>query len=551
MALSGFSEGRAKWFDRFEWAVAVLLTGAAVALQTVNFRHAGGLWRDEAAAVNLAQMPSWSAIWANLEHESFPLLITVVIRAWSAVGFGDTDAGLRLLGLLISLGVVAALWSAAWQFTKRPPVLMLLLVALSPVIIRWGGSLRAYGLGVLLIVLAIAAMWRLLERGAGWKSFAFATACSVLAVHALYQNALVVLAMCLAAAGLAVARRDWKLTAAIACVGAATALSLTPYLGVIRRASEWNVATQVAIDFGRIWTVFHRALAASGSWMPWVWATLAAVALVLAAIDIWNRNLNDRRYAAALPVFLISTCIITGVAYLVFLKVTKFPTEEWYYLLWIAVFALGVDVVIAHAARAGRARPLRPLVALIAVAFLFPVVLQAVKVRATNVDYVAARLNALVATGDVVLVHPWFCVVSLARYYDGKGELVTLPPVADQRLQRLDLFKAQIANEGAIDPVLAKLETTLRGGGSVWLIGHFQFSNPPQPAPSLPRAGEGPEGWRGAPYMAAYGMQVAYFLQMHALQSTRIDVPVDQPVHSFEDLPVRSVSGWRTSRAAR
>lgn len=551
MASSGFSEQRRKWFDRFEWIVAGLLTVAALVLQVVNFRHAGGLWRDEAAAVNLAQMPSWRAIWAHLEHESFPLLITALIRMWSAAGFAETDAGVRMLGLLISVGLIAAIWWTTWQFTKRPPVFMLLLVALSPVAIRWGGSLRAYGIGVLLILLALGAMWRLVDRNAGWKNLGLAIVLSVLSVHALYQNALVILAMCISAGGLALVRREWKLSGSVAAVGALTAVSLAPYVGVIRRASEWNMATQVPIDFERIWTVFHRALAASGGWMPWFWGVIILVGLAIGAADIWRERARDRRQAASLPLFVVGTCVITAVAYVCFLKATKFPSEEWYYLLCMAVFALGADVLTARAAGSGIARPLRDATALVVAALVFPVSLRAVQVRATNVDFVAARLNASVSRGDLVIVHPWFCVVSLSRYYDGPAEVMTLPPLADHRLQRLDLFKEQIANELALDPLLSRLEGTLMSGGTVWLVGHFPFSNPPQPPPVLPQAGEGPEGWRGAPFMTAYGMHVAYVIQMNALQSARVEIPLEQPVHPFEDLPVRAVSGGRTSRSPR
>ena len=49
--------------------------------------------------------------------------------------------------------------------------------------------------------------------------------------------------------------------------------------------------------------------------------------------------------------------------------------------------------------------------------------------------------------------------------------------------------------------------------------------------------------------MTAYGMEARYFLQMNALQSARFDVPVTQQVHTFEALPVRTISGWRWSRS--
>src|SRR5918992_464221 len=95
---------------RLEWTVALLVTALIVVLHFVNWRHAGGLWRDEAAAVNLALFPSFGEIWSHIEHESFPLLLTLLLRGWNAIGFGETDLALRVFGLLIGLAILAALW---------------------------------------------------------------------------------------------------------------------------------------------------------------------------------------------------------------------------------------------------------------------------------------------------------------------------------------------------------------------------------------------------------------------------------------------------------
>ena len=541
---------RQRWIARLEWIVAIALTTAAIFLQVINFRHAGALWRDEVAAVNLAQMPSWSAIWSNLEHESFPLLITVLVRIWTAVGFGGSDTGLRALGLVISVGILAALWWSTWSLVRRPPLLSLLLIALSPVALRWGGSLRAYGLGVLLAVVMVATIWRLVAGLTG-KRVLFAAVVSVLALHALYQNGLVLLALCAAAGPVALLRRDAKLALALGAVGFVSALSLLPYIGVIKRASEWNEATAVAIDFERVWTILHRALSASGGWMPWLWAAVICAATIIAVCSIVRQHRGTARPEAEFSLFLVVTVAIMTVAYYAFVKITKFPTEEWYYLLWMAIAAVAADALITRRIALTNARIAQVLAVLIAAAVALPVALRVIHVRTSNLDLVAARLNSAVAPKDVVIVHPWFCAVTLARYYDGPAKLLTLPPVSDVKLQRLDLVKEQMRNQHAMQPVLAEIEAALRIGGTVWLVGHFPFANPPQPAPVLPRAGEGPEGWRAAPYMTAYGMEVAYFLQRHALQSARVELPVQQPVHPFEDLPVRALAGWREPRGAR
>ena len=110
------------------------------------------------------------------------------------------------------------------------------------------------------------------------------------------------------------------------------------------------------------------------------------------------------------------------------------------------------------------------------------------------------------------------------------------------------MFKEQMQLEAPIQPVLAKVEATLRNGRTVWLVGHYPFSQPPRPPPKMPRAGKGPGGWNEAPYMAAYGMEVAYFLQAHAGGSQPLNGEVGQAVNPFENFPVRAVTGWGPAR---
>ena len=525
--------------------MAVALTIAATAAHLINMRAAGGLWRDEAAAVHLACMPSWGEIWNHLEHESFPLLFTGLLRASNIFGAGSDDALLRALGLVVGLLMISALWWSAWRFSSAPPLLALLLFGLSPTVIRWGDSIRAYGLGVSFILLAFAAIWRMLQVRSPW-TVSSAIIAALLAVQTLYTNAFVLAVICLAGVIVTAWRRDLKTAASVTGVGCVAALSLLPYRGVIARANEWNVATQVPVDLARIWTVLHRALSDRGSLLLWLWAGLACAAIVGAGVILAKRkpsspNENNRQAIG----FLLTSAFGTIAIYYLFLKILKFPTEVWYYLVGLAVIAVVIDALLARALRNGWMRILRLALIAAVAAWSYPPTVYSMRVRMTNLDLLAQRLNESVAPGDLVLVHPWFCAASLSRYYGGKAPLTTLPPLTQVRLQRLDLLKEQMKLEHPIQPVLEKMEATLRGGHTIWLVGYFFFPNPPRPPPELPRAGEGPEGWRAAPYMAAYGMEVAYFLQSHARSLASVEVPPGLPVNPFENLPLRKLQGWR------
>ena len=533
---------------KLEWGAASLVATLIVLLHFVNWRHAGGLWRDEAAAVNLAFFPSLGEIWAHIEHESFPLLLTMLLRGWNAIGLGQTDLALRVFGLIIGIAILAALWWNAWQFSASPPLISLLLFGLSGTAIRWGDSLRAYGLGVLLLLFALGLIWRV-ARSPACSIVLAAMVVSILAAQTLYQSLFVLAAFCLGGVAVAVRRRDFKRALLVISLGIPAALSLAPYLSVIQRASQWNVVTEVPLDLTRIWLVFHRALSDPSPVMFWLWAILLAGAIIAGCLFL---RASMKRPTAAdendLAWFLLTIVIALTVAYYIFLTVLKFPTEVWYYLVWMAVTAVAIDALIARWARDNRARVVRLTAAVILAALLAPSAWKRSRVRMTNLDLAAQSLNQEAGKDDLILVHPWFCGVTFKRYYQGGAEWLTLPPLADHRLQRLDLFKAQMQLDAPIHPVLEKVETTLRNGHTVWLVGHYPFAQPPRPPPKMSRAGEGPGGWNEAPYMTAYGMEVAYFLQAHAGGSTPLKVEVSQAVNSFENFPVRAVTGWQPAR---
>src|SRR5260370_42001593 len=105
------------------WIVAALVTLCAVYLHVLFFLSVGGLWRDEAGLVHLSLLPSVSDVWQNLPHDSCAILMPLIVRAWSAAGFGSTDAGLRVLGLIIGLFLLVAFWFASWMMRSCAPLL--------------------------------------------------------------------------------------------------------------------------------------------------------------------------------------------------------------------------------------------------------------------------------------------------------------------------------------------------------------------------------------------------------------------------------------------
>src|SRR5687768_14098004 len=149
---------------KVEGFAGALLTATAIWLHYLVATSAGPLWRDEAHAVGLATLPTAKAVWADLQYDSFPILWVLILREYAWFVGPMNDSAFRAFGLSVGLGVVSALWFAAWRFGHRVPLLSLALLAMSPSLIVWGDSIRAYGFGVLLLLLSGTLIFELVEN---------------------------------------------------------------------------------------------------------------------------------------------------------------------------------------------------------------------------------------------------------------------------------------------------------------------------------------------------------------------------------------------------
>ena len=304
--------GAAPW--RLEWAAAALLSLFTVWAHGERLLHAGGLWRDEAAAVRLATLPSLRAVWRLFPHEAFPLAVPLAIRSFTGVA-GSGDGALRVFGMLVGLAVAAALWASARASGRTLPLLSLALLAGNAPFIVFGDSLRGYGLGSLCIVLGFAALARLLRRPGPWSATA-ALLAMVGAVQCLLGNAALVAALCTAAALAAIVtpadraaaepmparegapasempaiatppapataerRRAGRRVAFVAMnVGFAAAVSLLPYAVPLMAARAWSVVVVYHPGLRRIVQMVGATLGPARA----AWAALAVLAVAATA----------------------------------------------------------------------------------------------------------------------------------------------------------------------------------------------------------------------------------------------------------------------------
>ena len=264
-----------------EWILALAVSLAVVWLHFFFLRHAGGFWRDEVNLINLSGRHSL----AEMSKDSFPVLMPLLVSGWTAIGLGQNDLSLRLLGILIGLALPAALWLAAWKIRRAPPLLGLVLLALNSTVIIFGDSLRAYGLGSLTILLMTAAACLFL-RNPTWRRAGWLAALAILSAQALYQNAILVAAICFGAWAVCARQKNGRAAVKILAVAAISAASLLPYWSRIVSMPDAAAALRTGFDPGLVKINLDNAMGFPMAQYLWVWGFL-----VVAVDRLRGRNM--------------------------------------------------------------------------------------------------------------------------------------------------------------------------------------------------------------------------------------------------------------------
>jgi hypothetical protein len=570
------------WLVLLEWLAVTLVALCAIALHVHSITSVGGLWRDETNSVNLATLPSFGQIWSLLEYDSFPIVFVTVLRGWTELFGAENDAALRALGLLIGLGVLGVLCRNARFLGARVPVLSLALIGLNPMVIRYGDSVRGYGLGILLILLTFGAFWRLvnLPSPPPLRRILAATVLALLSVHCLFYNSVLLFAIAAGALAVTVRARAWRTAAIVLGIGTISGSSLLVYVPMMTRKQDWTFMVSYPADFAWLWKRTCEVIGSPDPLGIWLWLGLVIVGLGLvfsfAALQLWRRFARrliteeeaepvpsfsaplNRDQPRALPdaVLFATVALIVGViGYAAFLRTLHYYTQPWYYITLVAFAALALDVVFGAWPITARPQVLplllrsgRLAVALALLCFTGASAWKEVLVRHTNLDLLATRLQPLATTGNVILVPRWECAITLSRYYRGPAEIVTIPPIDDHRFHRYDLVLRQMMTVDPLRALLARLEEVLRSGHRVFLVGNLPFPDASDPLPSLPPAYRDAGGnWHVDDYHGLWRLQVGQFLRAHATRTENIKVSIRDKAHvqEFESLGLGVVEGWR------
>ena len=532
-----------KRWTRVEWAVCLGATLAAIALHAIYLTHAGGLWRDETISVRVATSATAGEMWRMLVYESFPVLFHATLRCWRAIGLGGGDFGFRCLGFVIALSLLGALWLNARVLRSSLPLVSLGLLAANLTLVRWGDSLRAYGLGCCLILLTFALIWSLM-KAPDVRRFIAATLAAVSSVQCLYQNAFLVFAICLAACFVCFRCKQDRTALIVVGVGAVAAVSLLPYSGLIMRSQRSFIVARTGLDAGLVWSNFCDALGAPMAWQTVIWLGLCVVAAGRGLWFVRRPSLDPRQPGAKdVSLFAAITLSLGWLSFLLFIAIARLPTQPWYWLPPMVLAAACIDAALGSwldRHRGGR-------LALVGLMAFVPLItgVNLARYRQTNIDLIAAHLRQQAKPNDLILVHPWFFGVTFNRYYQGPTPWTTLPALSDFRVARYDLLRERLAATAPIKPVLDQIAQTLAAGNRLWIVGDLPAPEPGETAPpDLPPAPDGPYGWADVPYSYVWGRQAESFIAAHGGRAEAVPTGSGEGVNLYEKASLAVVKGW-------
>ncbi|MEO6486739.1 MAG: hypothetical protein ABIO78_02230, partial [Thermoanaerobaculia bacterium] len=412
---------------RVDLGTAGVLIASSAVLHFVLLRSAGPFWRDEINSIRLAGSPTLHQFLRDLPFDSAPFLGFALLRGWLATVGGEA---LRWAGLLIGLGLLGMLCAR-----RRFPLIALALIGTSGAIIRYGDSVRPYGLAMIAAVAAYLA----LER----KSWGIGLLACAVAIHISFHNTVIVFAVCVAAA---MARKS----IVPLLIGAASALTLLIYVPTIRVAQQFSTLTRYEVDALWVWRKFEEAMAMSGPFALRIFLALFFIAVVFYASNAYAAN----------------TLLVLTISYAAFLLKLSYLMQPWYFVVYLAVAALSIDDLLTPVLRKASKFPIAAVVAIVIATAAYPAALAVTQQRSTNMDIVGAA-----AARDLVIVYPWYLGVSFSAYYKGTAPWQTMPPLPDHRLHRYDLARAASEDMRSGDELISRAASVLAGGGTVWVAG--------------------------------------------------------------------------------
>jgi hypothetical protein len=445
--------------ERSRRPAAAVLLAWAVLLNLRFFASSGPLWRDEANSVHQACLPGWNSVLDSLQYDSFPVLYPAILRVWSSIPALGSDLALRAMGLLTGLTLLISICLVCRLSGSRVPIVALVLLAVDPVLISEACSIRPYGLTLIALLWAFAAHGMCLMRPSR-RWFLAASISSILAAQLSYSSAFPIAAFALAAAGMALWRRERRLALSLLVPGAVAALTLLPYLPTIERASGWVALLHYRVD----WTQFFASYAKQHTFVPaLVWIMFPALAFVTFLLR--KRSGMDSSSGTAITRYAIGVAALVLVSQVVFVEFMKVPPSPRYFLPVLLFIGIALQLLLERQPRSSHA-----VLAVVALLLSAGPAWSWLGLRRTNVDRVAGVLGREARAEDLVILSPWFLHPSFQRYYKGPADWITVPELPASPITRYDLFMKAMSRGDSAGDLSSHFAKTLDRGGRLWLV---------------------------------------------------------------------------------
>jgi hypothetical protein len=531
---------------RCEFAIAIVMSLLLIVLHVRVLVHAGPLWRDEVSSFYVATAPNLQAFRDSLVLDPFPILFVTVLRVWIAIGFGSSDFGLRLLAFLIGTSLIGAIWLCCRMIDKErwAPLWPLALFGLTPVTLIEGDSLRAYGLGLIGIVMSFGLVWRLAFRPWRLGTAVAAAICALLAVQSLYLNSLILFAICLAGIIASFRRKQFVPLAGIFFVGLIAALSLLPYAGIMRDAHEQLALQREFQTVSNGMSSLISAGALRGTAAKLVCILLFSIGLSVVSLPSLRRPLFDRIKGTSDSLVFAMIVVTAGAITTFGFLWSSGVHSPRYRLPFTAAATLSMQVVYVTL-RKNIGLTVANLVGsgLTAAAFI-PSSYHLSELRRTNCDLAAAVVANSAAQDDLVIVTRFTHAPTFQRYYRGTAPWTSVPAVADHLQHRAYLARSVKLNPDTIRDILLSIESELKAGHKVFLVGRFPLSEIGRPV-SITSTPESGSSWRLGIYLNMWRRQIVNLLGQHAVQVLKIALNESPPIDPQEKEDVFVFSGWK------
>ena len=532
-------------FNLAEWCLAILLSLAVLFLLVVRARHAGALWRDECASLQVAVIPTLHDLLQNFQRESFPASFYLLLRGYTAI-LGTSDNVLRLLGFGVGVMLLAATWINSRLLMNEPPLVAIALLGLNTTFLFWGTTIRAYGIGTVLSLLIFGLIAGVLIKPTSYR-IAGAFVAALAAVQMLFYNSVIFMAMAFVVIAICWVRRRWTAAFAVVGIGLLCGISMLIYVRPFWNESEATIVLRgPPLDLSWFWNELKPAFGNPPGVMTSVWITVFAAATIGSVIRIWLIWPTKLAPEWDLLLFGLLAPVTSVIGYFFFLKIVGYGTREWYYLALLSVLAGAIDLLVANLARIiAWIRGLRLVFAAAALfalpLFAWPKIIE----RQTNMDLVAQRLEESADTHDLIVANPWYYGISFNWYYKGPTPWTTVPIMGDHRVHRFDLLKTKMITPNPIDDLRDQITDTLKSGGRVWFVGGVWFLPEGEEPVDLPPAPGSEFGWSTDAYADFWSQQIGVFLRNHTFGGEVIRIRASGPVNELEHLDLLVIHGWR------